>query len=97
MQIVTIINVTIIWTLSDKSRTESKGSPVGGASLPRLYRNLDTTVIPNHRKCIGVFRQTLSPDDCVAAFDMSHDLKGSITLTKRLSKLCHTAVAKMPQ
>ena len=43
------------------------------------------------------FRQTLSPGDCVALFDTIGDLNESITLTKQLSKLCHTIVAKMPQ
>ena len=70
---------------------------MGGASLPRLYRNIDTTAIPNHGKCIGVVRKILSPGNCAPAFNMSCDLKENITLTKRLSKLCYTVVAKIPQ
>ena len=38
----------------------------------------------------------LSPTNFAFAFDMGRGLTEGVMLTKRLSKLCHTVVAKMP-
>ena len=42
-----------------------------------------------------VFGQTRSPGNFASAFNTRYDFKGGVVFTKRMSKLCHTIVAKM--
>ena len=73
---------------------------VGKSVYLFLEFTIDTKTILNRAKRIvqkpRVCPKTLSQSNFASVFDISCHFKENVILIKRLSKLCNTAVAKMP-